>query len=68
MSLNQAREALDIIRQGTSRPINLNFFCHTPPKADPVRALAWRARLASYYVEQGLDPEAPVPASRPDAV
>src|SRR5271167_2489382 len=63
LSLNQAREALDIIRQGTSRPINLNFFCHPPPKADPVRALAWRARLASYYVEQGLDPEAPVPAS-----
>ncbi len=63
MSLNQAREALDIIRQGTSRPINLNFFCHTPPQADPVRALAWRARLAPYYVEQGLDPEAPVPSS-----
>ncbi len=63
LSLNQAREALDIISQSTSRPINLNFFCHPQPKADPVRALAWRARLAHYYVEQGLDPEAPVPAS-----
>ena len=64
LSLDQAREALDIIiSQGTSRPINLNFFCHPPPQADPVRALAWRARLAPYYVEQGLDPEAPVPAA-----
>ncbi|WP_225410182.1 NAD(P)H-dependent flavin oxidoreductase [Stigmatella hybrida] len=63
LSLAEAREALDVIRQGTSRPINLNFFCHAPPPADAVRALAWRARLAPYYVEQGLDPEAPVPAS-----
>ena len=63
LSLNQAREALDIIRQSTSRPINLNFFCHPQPKADPARALAWRARLAPYYVELGLDPEAPVPAA-----
>ncbi|MGO9605777.1 MAG: NAD(P)H-dependent flavin oxidoreductase [Candidatus Binataceae bacterium] len=60
MSVEQAR---DIIRQGTSRPINLNFFCHPQPKADPARALAWRARLAPYYVELGLDPEAPVPAA-----
>ncbi|ADO69255.1 NAD(P)H-dependent flavin oxidoreductase [Stigmatella aurantiaca] len=63
LSLDQTREALDIIRQGTSRPINLNFFCHRPPQTDAARELAWRARLAPYYVEQGLDPEAPVPAS-----
>ena len=25
--------------------------------------MAWRARLAPYYAEQGLDPEAPIPAS-----
>ena len=30
---------------------------------DPTRSMAWRARLAPYYVEHGLDPEAPVPAS-----
>ncbi|MFS8038179.1 NAD(P)H-dependent flavin oxidoreductase [Xanthobacter sp. AM11] len=41
-------------------PLNLNFFCHTPPAPDPVRALRWRARLAPYYVEMGLDPEVPV--------
>ncbi len=59
----QAREAVETIRKGTSRPINLNFFCHTPAQHDPTRSMAWRARLAPYYVEQGLDPEAPIPAS-----
>jgi len=62
LSLEQARAGLDLIRGGTSRPINLNFFCHTPPVTDPARALAWRARLAPYYAEFGLDPETPVPA------
>jgi nitronate monooxygenase len=59
----QARETLDVIRRGTSRPFNVNFFCHTPPAHDAARALAWRARLAPFYVEQGLDPEAPVEPS-----
>src|SRR4051812_49342782 len=46
-----------------SRPINLNFFCHVPPAPDPAREAAWRARLAPYYRELGLDPDAPVKAS-----
>ncbi|UEM24836.1 nitronate monooxygenase (plasmid) [Skermanella mucosa] len=62
-SAAQARDALDTIRGATSRPINLNFFCHEPPTFDGARAMAWRARLAPYYVEHGLDPEAPVPVS-----
>ena len=56
----QIREAVNTIRLGTSRSINLNFFCHTPPDVDRARLLAWRARLAPYYVEQGLDPDAPL--------
>jgi nitronate monooxygenase len=63
LSPAQAREALEVIRRGTSRPINVNFFCHTPPPHDAARAMAWRARLAPFYVEQGLDPEAPVAPS-----
>jgi len=63
LSLAQARQALDAIRHGTSRPFNLNFFCHKPPKPDPARAMEWRDQLAHYYVELGLDLEAPVPAS-----
>jgi nitronate monooxygenase len=49
-------------RAATKRPLNLNFFCHTPPTPDPARDAAWRARLAPYYAELGLDPAASVPA------
>jgi nitronate monooxygenase len=62
-NLDQARDAIAVVRKGTSRPINLNFFCHRMPAADPARAAAWRARLKPYYLEKGLDPEAPVPAT-----
>jgi nitronate monooxygenase len=61
LSVDQARAALDLIRPSASRPLNLNFFCHIPPAADAVRSLNWRARLAPYYVEMGLDPEAVLP-------
>ena len=61
LSADGVRSALQTIRRATSHPINVNFFCHTPPTPDPVRAMAWRARLAPYYVGLGLDPEAPVP-------
>ncbi len=63
LSPEQIRAELGIIRQRTARPINLNFFCHTPPEPDDARETAWRKRLAAYYVELGLDPEAPVPNS-----
>jgi nitronate monooxygenase len=59
----QMRAEIGIIRQRTSRPINLNFFCHRPPQADAAREGAWKRRLESYYLELGLDPQAPVPAA-----
>jgi nitronate monooxygenase len=34
---------------------NINFFCHTPPTPDPAHEAAWRAVLAPYYAELGLD-------------
>ncbi|MET3667024.1 nitronate monooxygenase family protein [Caulobacter sp. 1776] len=58
----ELRAALDAVRAGTSRPINLNFFSHQNPADDPARQAAWRRALAPYYVEAGLDPEAPVAA------
>jgi nitronate monooxygenase len=60
LNVGQVRSELSIIRQRTSRPVNLNFFCHKPPEVDPNREMAWRYRLANYYVELGLDPRAPV--------
>ncbi len=62
LSEAQLRAALDQIRAATDRPININFFCHHPPPDDPVRAMAWRTRLAPYAVELGLDPQVTPPA------
>jgi len=61
LSVEQARKDLATIRQATTRPINVNFFCHTPPAPKPERIAAWRKLLAPYYRELGLDPEAPIP-------
>jgi nitronate monooxygenase len=60
---DQIRAELNVIRQQTSRPININFFCHHPPDADPQRESAWRQRLASYYIELGINPEILLPGS-----
>jgi nitronate monooxygenase len=67
LSGTEIRTALETIRRNTSRPININFFCHTPPTPEPDRDLAWRALLRPYYLELGLDPEAPLapPSRRP---
>ena len=41
-------EELTTIRAQTTRPYNVNFFCHTPPVPDDAREAAWRAALAPY--------------------
>ncbi|WP_066269171.1 NAD(P)H-dependent flavin oxidoreductase [Hydrogenophaga palleronii] len=46
---------LAAIQAGTDRPYNVNFFCHAQPEADDAREAAWRAWLAGYYHEAGLD-------------
>lgn len=57
------RQELAAIRAGTARPFNVNFFVHRPPVPDPQREAGWRALLAPYYEELGLDyrqiPEGP---------
>ncbi|MGO1071094.1 NAD(P)H-dependent flavin oxidoreductase [Lysobacter sp. CA199] len=63
LSPQQVREQCALIRAATDAPLNLNFFCHSPPAADPARETAWRERLAGYYCEYGLDPAMPVAAS-----
>jgi len=61
LTVGQTRKDLAAIRQATKRPVNLNFFCHTPPAVEPARIEAWRKLLAPYYRELGLDPDAPIP-------
>jgi nitronate monooxygenase len=59
LTVDQTRAAYQIIRQRTSKPVNLNFFCHVSPAPDPNRERAWRAKMRHYYTELGLDPEVP---------
>jgi nitronate monooxygenase len=63
LSVEKAREQVNIIRQRVSAPLNMNFFCHRAVEADPKREAQWRQRLAPYYKELGLDPAAPVNAA-----
>lgn len=57
------RNQIGIFRQATSAPVNVNFFCHALPDPDPERDAMWQKRLAPYYIELGLDPDAPAPTS-----
>jgi nitronate monooxygenase len=59
----QMRDQMAKVRSRTSKPLNVNFFCHQPPVPSNAREARWRDRLKPYYVELGIDPAAPVPSS-----
>ncbi len=56
ISVEQMRTQLEVIQQQTAKPVNVNFFCHTPTPPDAARETVWRQRLAPYYARLGLDP------------
>ena len=62
LDATKARAEIGAIRQRTTKPLNVNFFCHTPPTPDPDRDARWKERLAAYYAELGLDASASAPA------
>jgi nitronate monooxygenase len=65
LSHDQLRAELELIRQGTSRRYNVNFFCHAEPARDPGREAAWLTRLEPYYRELGIAPDrSAAPAGR----
>src|SRR3954470_23946837 len=55
LGLDALRAELAAIKAQTSKPYNVNFFCHAAPAPSPKREAAWRAALAPYYAELGLD-------------
>lgn len=57
LSVDVMQSELSAIRGATPKPYNVNFFCHTPPTADPKREAAWRELLAPYFERFGLDPQ-----------
>ncbi len=62
LSVEKAREQINIIRQRVSAPVNMNFFVHRPVEIDAASEGRWKRRLAAYYQEHGVDPKAPINA------
>ena len=59
------RLELTALKAQTTRPFNVNFFCHAAPVPDAARDAAWRAALAPYHAEFGVDVNAlPVATGR----
>ena len=63
LNADQAREQIAKFRERSRKPVNVNFFCHTPPQLNNAREVRWREALKPYYQELGIDPSAPVPTS-----
>lgn len=55
LGLDAMRKELAAIKAQTGKPYNVNFFCHAPPTPSASREAAWRAALAPYYQEYGID-------------
>jgi nitronate monooxygenase len=49
------RRELEAIRARTAKPFNVNFFCHMSPEISAEHDAGWRAVLAPYYAELGID-------------
>ena len=41
---------------GAILPVNVNFFCHASPAAQPEKEAAWRLKLGPLYQAHGIDP------------
>ena len=54
LTIDGMRRELAAIATGTTRPYNVNFFCHSTPDPAPDRERGWRAALAPYYDELGV--------------
>ena len=55
------RLELAALQAQTTRPFNVNFFCHAQPEPSALRDALWRSALAPYYAELGIDADV-VPA------
>lgn len=63
----QIRRELAAITSATPNPYNVNFFVHKEPALDAGREAKWRALLAPYFAEYGIDADSiqPGPQRRP---
>jgi nitronate monooxygenase len=55
LGLDALRDELKAMAAGCRGAYNVNFFSHAQPAPDAARETAWRAALAPYYEEYGID-------------
>jgi nitronate monooxygenase len=57
LSPDEVRQAVGRLRQGMTRPFNLNFFCHKMEAPDTAARERWKSFLRPHYERWGLDVE-----------
>lgn len=55
-NVDQAREQIQQLKHATSKPFNINFFCHQPAVADTAREQEWLNLLQPYFAEFSVQP------------
>lgn len=63
LSPDQIRGAWHEMCAQTDKPINLNFFCHDQKEKSETQQAQWKNRLAPYYRECGINPDAVAPSA-----
>ena len=61
LGVEAMRQELTEIQGQTTKPYNVNFFCHAQPGPDARREAMWRQLLSPYFREFGIDASA-IPA------
>lgn len=65
LSAEKLESELRTIKLATNAPINLNFFCHQPPKTNSKIEAQWRSLLKPYFSELKISAKSiPTTASR----
>src|SRR5262245_48427011 len=57
LSPDAMRGELTAIKKHTTKPFNVNFFCHASPAHSLEREALWRSTFAPYYRAFGIDPD-----------
>ncbi|MFG6177865.1 NAD(P)H-dependent flavin oxidoreductase [Halomonas sp. THAF12] len=57
-SVAQARKMIERTQALTTRPFNVNVFCHAPARRDAARESSWLEHLAPLFQESGSEPPA----------
>ena len=61
LDIEAIRQEIISIKLHSSKPFNVNFFCHTPPQEDVEKDACWRKELALFYQELGIEHSAITP-------